>query len=109
MDTMFTFECVECDRVFEDLHDRDTIRDARLDCPECSAKKSSRRIYTPVQIIDDTLPEPMHVSTLKACLPHNVAAGRPYDIVHSRSELRKVIALHPMVHNGREIVSANGT
>lgn len=108
MAAIFSFECFKCHHEFEAMHDRNTIVKARINCPSCGAKKKCRRIYKAVQIIDDTLKEPLHLVTLKACLPHNVAANRPYDICTSRSEIRRAVALHPKIHGGREIESLNG-
>ena len=105
--TMFTFQCDKCDHKFASFEDRDTIRKVRLDCPECKGKKKARRIYTVGQIIDDTLKEPLHLSTLKACTDEAVAAKAPYDICHTRSDIRKCMKLHAKRY-GQPVVSPNG-
>ncbi len=106
--TMFTFQCRKCDHKFTDFQDRDRIRKIRLDCPECNAVRQARRIYTSNQIIDDTFKEPLHMSTLKACSEAAVKAGAPYDICHSRSEVRRCMDQHAQRY-GVEVCQPDGT
>ncbi len=105
--TMFTFRCRKCDHEFAALEDRDTIRKARLDCPECKAKKRARRVYVPSQIIDDTFKEPLHLVTLKACSEAARKAKAPYDICNSRSEVRACVAQHERLY-GNAVESPDG-
>lgn len=107
MGTMFTFECTACDHEFIEFADRDGIMELRLDCPECNAKEKGRRIFTSSQLIDDTFKEPLVLSTLKPCTDAAVAAGAPYDVCNSRSEVRNCLDMHAKRY-GIEVYSPDG-